>query len=93
MFCDFTEFGTNFTNRHPPKNHRSGPAKCRMKRRLGFKASGHYPRPMSHQCSTSQNQRSVGVSPDDPYVPSIMLMSVANRLFTSLHRHFVGVPL
>ncbi|MCE3215378.1 hypothetical protein HAX54_002159, partial [Datura stramonium] len=47
MFCDFTEFGMNFTDRRPP-------ATRRMKCRSGFRALGHFPKPASHQRFMSQ---------------------------------------
>ncbi|MCD7469382.1 hypothetical protein HAX54_008354, partial [Datura stramonium] len=73
---------------NPSANHRSGPVKHRMKRRSGFRASGHYPRLALHRHSVSQDRQRVGVLPDDLCVPSILLMLVANRWFVGLYRVF-----
>ncbi|MCE3214915.1 hypothetical protein HAX54_000259 [Datura stramonium] len=58
------------------KNHREmlgiagcvsklGPAERQKKRRLRYKASGHYLRPAFHRCSMGQDRRNSGMVPDD----------------------------
>ncbi|MCE0480551.1 hypothetical protein HAX54_037494, partial [Datura stramonium] len=41
-----------------------GLAKHRMKHRLGYRSSSHFPRPALHRCSVGPNQRNADVAPD-----------------------------
>ncbi|MCE3214968.1 hypothetical protein HAX54_000449, partial [Datura stramonium] len=72
---DFTVFGMYFARRRPLVNCRSCPAKCRMKRSSGFRASGHRPRPTLHRHFMSQDQQNSNVLLVDTCVPSILFLS------------------
>ncbi|MCE3051688.1 hypothetical protein HAX54_050519, partial [Datura stramonium] len=50
-----SEFGLNFTVRHPPEKHQ-------MKRKLVFRASGNFTITASHQCFTSHDRYLVGTA-------------------------------
>ncbi|MCE3215087.1 hypothetical protein HAX54_000785, partial [Datura stramonium] len=68
-----------YTDRRLPMNCRLCPAKCLMKRRLGYRASGHYPRPALHRCLPGQNQHNADVAPDDPCPHSFLLTTEDSR--------------